>query len=134
MLRVILFPGTVARMTVTQAAIGILRGVHYAILAWGIAGWAVPSAPWLIAYLAAMPVIALQWLLNKNTCVLNNIETWLSTGRWRDPADAQQGGFIAGLIESASGWRPSPRAADLMSYGLLGLFWIFGAVHLASRI
>lgn len=120
-------------MTPKQAVVAALRALHYAILAWGIVGWTFPHQGWLIAYLVAMPAIALQWLLNRNTCVLNNVESWIATGRWRDPQDAEQGGFIAGIVARATGWRPSAQQADMISYGLLFVFWCLGAAHLALR-
>jgi hypothetical protein len=120
-------------MTIRQAAVRTLQILHYAILGWGILGWLIPSNGWLIAYLVAMPLIALQWLVNRNTCVLNNVESWIATGRWRDEASAEQGGFIAGIVQRISGWSPSPRMVDLISYGLLAVFWTFGAFHLLTR-
>lgn len=120
-------------MTLRQAAVQTIRVAHYAILAWGVTGWAIPSNAWLIAYLFAMPLIAVQWVLNRNTCLLNNLESWIVTGRWRDRADPEQGGFIAGFVEKVSGWRPSGRAANLISYGLLGVLWCVAATHLARR-
>jgi hypothetical protein len=132
-LRLILFAVTIARMSWRQSAVAGLRALHYAILGWGVLGWAIPHQGMLIMYLVAMPAIALQWQLNRNTCVLNNIESWLATGRWRDETDSGQGGFIAGLFERATGWRPSPRMTDLIAYGLLGAFWILAAAHLTLR-
>jgi hypothetical protein len=120
-------------MTWRQPAIAALRAAHYAILLWGVVGWAVPHDAMLIAYLCAMPAIALQWLLNRNTCILNNAESWVATGRWRDATDPQQGGFIAGLFHRFAGWRPSTAQVDGISYGLLALFWTLGAAHLAWR-
>jgi hypothetical protein len=128
---VILFAGRLPRMIWRQSAIAALRALHYAILAWGVVGWTIPYSPLLNAYLIAMPLIALQWLLNRNTCLLNNVESWVATGRWRDETDAEQGGFIAGVFHRLSGWRPSPRQADLISYGLLAAFWALAAAHLA---
>lgn len=120
-------------MTLRQAAVRVLQALHYAILAWGVVGWAIPSNGWLLAYLVAMPLIAVQWLVNRNTCVLNNLESWIATGRWRDATDAGQGGFIAGVFQRVTGWRPSSRATDAISYGLLAVFWVLGAIHWALR-
>jgi hypothetical protein len=117
-------------MSWRQSAVAALRALHYAILAWGVVGWAIPLAGLLIAYLIATPLIALQWRFNRNTCVLNNVESWLATGRWRDETDAEQGGFIAGVFERTTGWRPGPRQTDIVSYGLLTLFWFLGLAHL----
>jgi hypothetical protein len=131
---VILFAGRLTRMTSRQAAIGALRALHYAILAWGVVGWAIPSIPWLVAYLILMTLIAVQWMINRNTCILNNLESWIATGRWRDETDANQGGFIAGVVQMATGRRPSDRAANILSYGLLAVFWALGFAHLGLYI
>jgi hypothetical protein len=106
-----------------------IRFAHYAILAWGLLGWIIPSPEWLIAYMIALPVLGIQWLLNRNTCVLNNLETWLRNGKWRDDEDAGQGGFIAGVIEKILGLRSTPWQTDFISYGLLGLFWLLAIAH-----
>lgn len=111
----------------------LLRGLHYAILGWGLLGWLAPSQNWLMAYLMATPLIALQWLVNRNTCILNNVESWIMTGRWRDESDANQGGFLAGILERLTGRRPSPRTVDMVSYSLLIVFWAFAAIHLSWR-
>jgi hypothetical protein len=110
-----------------------VQGLHYAILIWGLAGWLIPSDGWLIAYLIATPLLALQWLLNRGVCVLNNLESWIAGGRWRDASDPNQGGFLAGLIERAFGTRPTAQAVNRLSYGLLALFWLLAAIHLWLR-
>jgi hypothetical protein len=116
-----------------QALLTGIQGLHYAILAWGLGGWMIPADAWLIAYMIAMPLLALQWRLNRGVCVLNNLESWLATGRWRDEGDPNQGGFFAGLIECTTGARPTAAAVNQLSYGLLTLFWTFAAIHLYLR-
>lgn len=117
----------------SRGLIAVLTALHYAVLAWGLLGWLVPDEAWLWAYLIGAPLIAVQWLLNRNTCVLNNIEGWLRTGRWRNPEHAQEGGFIAHIVERALGIRLSPSAVNFLSYGLLGLFWMLALAHLWWR-
>jgi hypothetical protein len=107
--------------------------LHYAILAWGLAGWLIPANGWLVAYLIAMPLLAVQWRLNGGVCVLNNLESWIATGRWRDESDPNQGGFFAGLIERVTGSRPTAFAVNILSYGLLAMFWVLAAIHLYVR-
>lgn len=47
--------------------------------------------------------------------LLNNIETWLRYGRWRDPRNLEEGGFVLMLSYWLFGWRPSRAAANARS-------------------
>ncbi len=111
----------------------LLQATHYAILAWALVGWMIPSNAWLTAYLICMPMIAVQWLLNRNTCIMNNLESWLTTGQWRDTADPNQGGFIAGVLDRVTGWRPNGHQTNMISYGLLAAFCLLAFAHLFVR-
>ncbi len=60
---------------------------HIAMMVYILGGWIVPWHPALIFYLVFVPSVIGQWRLNKNTCVLNNIESLLRTGKWRNPEE-----------------------------------------------
>src|SRR5262249_10267709 len=64
--------------------------VHFAVLIFIVAGWAVPFAPALWLYLAFIPAVAIQWQFNRNSCVLNNAESWLRYGTWRSERNAEE--------------------------------------------
>jgi hypothetical protein len=65
--------------------------VHVLPLLYVLSGWAAPWRAALVAYLVFLPAMFLQWRLNKNSCVLNNIESLIRTGRWRDPQNREEG-------------------------------------------
>lgn len=111
-----------------------LRVIHYAVLGYGCVGWVVPDDGWLVFYLVFLPACALQWRLNRDTCILNNVETWLVTGRWRAPeANPEEGGFIPAVVERVFGHRLDAAGTARLTYGLMALFGLLAAVHLVLR-
>ena len=62
-----------------------------------LAGWVLPFAEALGFYLVLLPMMAGQWVINRGSCILNNIETWLRSGRWRDSSNPEEGHFLAML-------------------------------------
>lgn len=114
--------------------IAVLRTLHYAALAYGMLGWLIPDRTALIVYLVFLPLIVLQWLLNKDSCLLDNLESWLRHGRFRArDANPDEGSFIANLIERALGIRMTPAGVSRLVYGLMGIFFALGAAHLVLR-
>jgi hypothetical protein len=94
-------------------------------------GWLAPQ-PFLLAfYLVLLPAVAIQWLLNDGSCVLNNFETWLRHGRWRDPRNPEEGRFLAMLAHWLFRWQPSRATLDALSYGIVALLWLAGFAHLS---
>jgi hypothetical protein len=115
-------------------ALVALRTLHYAALGFALVGWAIPDRNMLIGYLAFLPLVALQWRINRDTCVLDNVESWLRYGRYRaGGANPDEGSFIANLIERVFGYRLTPRGAAWLVYGLMVVLFAAGAGHLAAR-
>lgn len=111
-----------------------LRLAHYAALGFGLIGWAIPVKGVLVAYLIFLPLVALQWRLNRDACVLDNVESWLRHGRFRaGDANPDEGSFIANLIARVLGLRLTPRAVSRLVYGLMAILFTLGAAHLAWR-
>lgn len=108
----------------------VLGFFHFLFIPYTLLAWLIPNAAWLIIHLVAVPIIVIQWHFNDGICMLNNLESWLRTGRWRDTTDPDQGAWIAGLVERVLGWRPSPRWFDGLIYGLLVVSWLLSGVHL----
>ncbi len=102
--------------------------VFYALL-----GWLVPSKPWLIAHLIFIPTLVVVWLANKGVCPLNNIESWLTTGRWRNPDNAEEGSFIRTIVERYLKLNPTQAQMDRITYGLMALLWALSWVHLSNQ-
>ena len=99
--------------------------VFYALL-----GWLVPSAPWLIAHLIFIPALIAVWVVNRGTCPLNNVESRLTTGKWRDPENREEGSFIVTVVERYLGLQPTQRQMDFITYALMALVWLASLIHL----
>ncbi len=85
-------------------------------------GWVMPS----LVYLVLLLLIGLQWRFNQGCCVINNFESWLRTGHWRDPDSKEEGTFLLMLCEWLGRVRPEPKVLDRTSYGTLTVLWLFG--------
>jgi hypothetical protein len=107
----------------------VCHGFHLFIMVYFALGWAVPWTPALWFYLAFVPGVALQWQFNKDACILNNIESWARTGRWRDPGNKEEGAWLATLCADWTGWRPSPAMVNAFTYSVLLLLWSMALIH-----
>ncbi len=94
-------------------------------------GWPAPWRGLLIFYLCYLPLLPVQWQLNRTSCILNNIETWLRTGGWRNPSNPEEGAFLLRLVENVLGLHPSARQMDVIIHALLGVFWLLALSHLS---
>ncbi len=108
----------------------ICFGVHVAVAAYIFVGWAL--APGLIVYLAFLPLMVLHWQLNGGSCLLNNCESLLRSGRWRDPANREEGAWLRCVVSDLSGRHFSARQINAISYGLLAVLWALAWWHWAG--
>ena len=117
-----------------NAIIVVLRVVHYAALAFGALGWLIPVKGVLIAYLAFMALLVVQWRLNRDSCLLDNAESWLRHGRFRAGRDnPNEGAFLANLVHRVCGIMVHEPLASRLIYIVMAVFFVFGALHLAWR-
>ncbi len=120
---------------VTGEAAGGLRvfchGLHMALVFYGLFGWLVPNASWLIAHLVFIPMLVIVWVANAGVCPLNNLETLLTSGRWRDPDNAEEGSFLVTIVERYLRMRPTQGLMDRVTYGLMAFVWMLSWLHLA---
>src|SRR5689334_18537494 len=72
--------------------------LHFAVMLTIVAGWLMPLRAALVFYLCFLPAVALQWQVNKNSCVLNNLEALIRTGSWRDPHNREEGAWLQTLV------------------------------------
>lgn len=100
---------------------------HLVIGAYILLGWVVSPAPALTLYLLLLPAIAMQWYVNRGSCVMNNIESWLRCGRWRDPANPEEGRFLLMLCHWLFRSRPHPVVLDKFSYATVLILWVLAA-------
>lgn len=92
-------------------------------------GWLLPFGMALAFYMVVLPVIAVQWLLNQGSCVLNNFESWLRHGSWRDPRNPEEAGWLAMLAHWLFRWRPSRSTLDVLSYATVAGLWMLAFAH-----
>jgi hypothetical protein len=105
---------------------------HLAVCIYIVCGWLVPIASALVFYLAFLPLVAMQWLVNRGACIISNIETFLRRGLRRDPKSAQEGRFISMAAFRLFGLKRSPGTIDALSFGALFSLWLLGFAHLAA--
>lgn len=106
---------------------------HFAVMIYIVLGWAVPVRSALVFYLVFVPGVALQWQFNKNACVLNNLESWLRSGSWRDPGNREEGQWLLTLVGDVTGLQFTPAQMDAFTYAVLALLWGLGLWHLLGR-
>ncbi len=117
-------------MTARRLTAGAIEACHTLFIPYALFAWVWPAPPWLIAHLIFVPLLILQWRLNRDTCVLTNMVSWLRTGRWWDESDAAQGSWLASLIERVTGIALTARQIGWLTYGLLALSWSLSALRL----
>ena len=103
---------------------------HFVVMLYIVLGWLVPLQAALGFYLVFLPGVFVQWQFNKNSCVLNNIESWVRTRQWRDPDNREEGAWLQTLINDITGWGITARQMDIFTNGVLVLLWGLGLYHL----
>ena len=104
--------------------------LHFAVMIYIVIGWAVPLGATLLFYLAFLPLVAIQWQFNKNSCVLNNLESWLRTRSWRDPNNVEEGAWLLTLARTTLGIPVTAAQVDIFTYCVLAALWGLGLWHL----
>ena len=104
--------------------------LHFAVMIFIVIGWLAPFAAVLIFYLGFLPAVAVQWQFNKNSCVLNNIESLIRSGQWRDPNNREEGAWLQTLAHKVTGILFKPWQIDAFTYFILLVFWSAGLSHL----
>jgi hypothetical protein len=97
--------------------------LHLMVMAYVLVGWMVDSRIGLLLYLLFLSGLALQWLLNRGSSVLNNFDTYMRTHHWRDPRNADEGAFLQNLLRWATGIKASQISIMSVVYLLMFLFW-----------
>jgi hypothetical protein len=108
--------------------------LHFAVMIYIVAGWLVPWRPALVFYALFIPGIYMQWLVNKDTCVLNNIEGWMRTGRWRNKEiNPEEGAWLLTLATNVTGLAITERQINVLTYSVLALVWLLTLARLFWR-
>jgi hypothetical protein len=99
---------------------------HFAVMIYIVLGWAVPLRAALFFYELFLPAVAIQWLFNANSCVLNNLESFIRSGRWRDPSNSEEGAWLLTLVRGWLGLGVTQLQMDVFTYAVLILLWSLG--------
>jgi hypothetical protein len=104
--------------------------LHFAVMIYIVTGWLVPLHAGLVFYMCFLPAVAIQWQFNKNSCVLNNIESMMRSGRWRDPNNREEGAWLQNLALNVTGILFKPWQMDAFTYLVIAVLWAAGLSHL----
>jgi hypothetical protein len=104
--------------------------LHFAIMLFIVFGWLIPQRGVLLFYITLLPAVVVQWQFNKSTCVLNNLESLLRTGRWRDSGNPEEGAWLLNLARSALGLELRPAHLEIFVYFVMAIFWGLAIAHL----
>lgn len=104
------------------------------VMAYVLVGWTIDSRIGLLLYLLFLSGLALQWLFNRGSSLLNNFDTYLRTKHWRDPRNADEGAFLQNLLRWTTGLRASTAQIMTVVYTLMFLFWLAALMRMVMII
>lgn len=108
--------------------------LHLAVMVFVVGGWLLPWRAALVVHLVMVPGMVLIWQLNKDTCILNNIENWLRDGKWRNKeANPEEGAWLLTLARNVTGFEFSATFIDRLTYSVLVLAWLVSLARLFGR-
>lgn len=102
----------------------LLRYTHFAVLAFVVFGWAIPSTDVRITHLFVIPLLVFHWSTNQGACVLTQLEERLLRRPGLAVEHKNEGEFSRRLLEKALGGRKiSDRALKWTIYGVMLVAW-----------
>ncbi|MBL6854367.1 MAG: hypothetical protein ISS15_21530 [Alphaproteobacteria bacterium] len=104
--------------------------LHFAVMITIVLGWLAPVHALLVFYVYFLPAVATSWLFNRNSCVLNNAESLIRYGRWRDPNNKEEGAWLLGIATRLFGYPFKAWHIDALTYAVLAAVWAAGLSHL----
>ncbi len=105
--------------------------LHFAVMLYILTGWAAPGRAALFFYELFLPAVAAQWWFNRNSCVLNNLESKIRTGSWRSPANPEEGAWLLTLLQRWFGIPVTPFQIEVLTYAVLAFLWGVGLWRLS---
>jgi len=108
--------------------------LHFAVMIYIVAGWLIPWRAMLAFYMLFIPAIYLQWQFNQDSCVLNNLESWLRTGKWRNrEANPEEGAWLLTLVTDVTGLRFTASQINILTNCALILLWVLALAHFSRH-
>ncbi len=112
-------------------ALSALHWAHWGALGYACFGWLIPDATALWVHMGFVFATLLQWLVNRDTCILDSIRSWLMTGAWRAKSvNPEEGRWIASQLERLIR-RPVPTfVANIVIYVMIFVLGLLSWLHL----
>ena len=107
-------------------AVTFVKWLHLTILIFVFAGAFLPQK-FLLGYLIFLPLVVVQWWLNRGTCILTNLENWLE-GNQKRRSD-QQGQFIKTILGKFFDPLPEDKTIKLGLYVILISMWLIAWIR-----
>jgi len=106
---------------------------HFAVMIYIVGGWLVPWRPLAVFYLIFIPGVYLQWQVNRDTCILNNTENWLRTGKWRNKqTNPEEGAWLLTLITNVTGLKVTAFQINTLTNAVLVLVWLLALARISG--
>lgn len=97
--------------------------LHAAILAYVAGGWLISDHEALFVYTLVLPLIALQWLLNRGASIVSNFEVLVRTGHWSDQSLALEATLFRRAL-SRFGVKATNAEINLVVLSTMFFFWM----------
>lgn len=116
--------GNVIPIGYIKPIIAVLQVLHWFIVIYSMIGWLANTKGLLIVYLIWLPALNIQWYFNNNSCIINNFESWLRSGKWRDTSNDEEGAFIHTALTKITGLNIPENAFDIFMRFVMAGLWI----------
>ena len=117
-------PSNLIPVFLIKPIIAILQLLHWFVVGYSMLGWLPDSRFWLIVYLIWLPALNVQWYFNNNSCIINNVESYLRSGKWRDDSNPEEGAFIHTALTKITGLNIPENAFDIFMRFVMAALWI----------
>ncbi|MCB0337815.1 MAG: DUF2784 family protein [Bdellovibrionales bacterium] len=98
--------------------IACLRLLHFLVLLFIVGGCLYPSVLVWQVHLIFVPLVIIQWFINKDRCVFTNLEIWLRKRANMDPMIAAEPGiFIKSVLSICLTPLPEEKVILWITYG-----------------
>lgn len=116
---------------VRRSLLWALHWLHWVALLYACLGWLVPVRTALWVHIGFITFTVVQWIINRDTCVLDSLRSWLMTGAWRArETNPEEGRWIATQLERITGLSVPTRAANVVIYAMMGVLGLLSWLHL----
>lgn len=98
----------------------ITKILHLAILVFIVFGWISSNQFFLIIHIISVPLVILQWKLNKGNCLLTDFEASLKRKKYIEITNSEVG-FVKNILKLFLKDLPSDKQIMFLMYGIMTL-------------